>query len=100
MESMTFKDWIALIGTQGLALVLVISGFTWFMRIGVPRYFEGLNRRLDENTESIDILSAIIMTTMESKLPPGEIDEKMAWINAMKARQERKRANGHKREER
>lgn len=112
---MTFDQIVSLLSTQGLAIILVIGGGLWAVRVLVPRYLDGiknevtrasvdakiglieqttaLGKRIDSQTSAIEVLSALIMHNMESNLTPKEFESKLAIVRSWKMR-----ANGETRE--
>jgi hypothetical protein len=90
----TAEQIISLLSTQGLALVLVLGGAIWTVRVLVPRYFDGIKRALDRQTECIDdqtkaieVLSALISPEQTA----AEFERKLALVRAL-----RQKANGYK----
>lgn len=82
---------------HGLATVIVITILWWMIKVLVPKHFDGLNRRLDdqtrsilEQTRSIDILSAIVIATTKGRIPEDEYQAQLDVVLRMKSRQ-----NGH-----
>jgi len=112
---MTLDQIVSLISTQGLAIIMVIGGGLWAIKVLVPRYLDGiknevaraasdakvglseqtraLGKRIDLQTSAIEVLSALIMHNMESNLTPQEFESKLALVRSWKMR-----ANGETRE--
>lgn len=99
---MTADQIITLVSTQGLAIVLVLGGALWIVRVLIPRYVEGLRAEvleasqvakkgleaqsllINEQTNALEILSAILVTSMEVNLPTVQFEKKLAMIRALR----------------
>lgn len=92
---MSTKELVIFLVSQGLAVVLVVTTLAWIFKIGLPFFFKGFMRRMDENTQAIDVLSAIVLVFMEGRIPQDEFDEKMDMLMRMKNRDTTRRINGH-----
>lgn len=90
-------QFIEKLAEHGLATVIVLTVLWWAIKVGIPKHFDGLNRRLDEQTSSIkdqthslDILSSIIIATTKSRIPEEEYEAMLDVVMRMKSRH-----NGH-----
>ena len=110
---MTVDQWLNLLSTQGLALVIVIMGGYYAVKIVVPKYLESirsevikaaaeaktsletqtqsLGARVDNNTDAVEVLSALTVYNMEHQMSPDDFEEKLRAVRALR----RKYSNGH-----
>lgn len=104
---MTANEIVSLLSTQGLALVLVLGGALWTVRILVPKYLEGIRsevkqaateakegldqqtERIDVQTSAIEVLTALMLSTVKTTMTAQEFEDLLTRVRLL-----RQRANG------
>lgn len=96
---MTTEQLIQVLGTQGLAVGIVIFFIIWFVRVLVPKHVQGLQNSIEEQTRTlsaqtdmIELQSAMLLAFFRSNLTEAEFDAQLAKVRSLRI----KFTNGHK----
>lgn len=80
-----------IVGTTGLAVVLVLAGARWITTVLVPKYLQGIQEALRQNTSAIEVQSAVILAYFRATIPGEEFEKQLDIVKRLRTRA----ANGH-----